>query len=80
MTTAELYQALGVSGYKHEACWRKNGVFHLRMRAPASSDRCPQCGNRDVIRRGLNDSQNQQSVAGEAIRQAVLVHRVTRLL
>jgi hypothetical protein len=37
MTTAELYQALGVSGYEHEACWRRNGVFHLRMRAPASS-------------------------------------------
>ena len=55
MTTAEWYQALGVSGYEHEACWQKNGVFHLRMRAPASSYRCPQCGNRDVIRRGFVD-------------------------
>ncbi len=55
MAKTELYQALGVSGYKHEACWRKNGVFHLRMRAPASSYRCPQCGNRDVIRRGFVD-------------------------
>ncbi len=55
MPTAELYQALGVSGYEHEDCWRKDRVFHLRMRAPASSDRCPQCGNRDVIRRGFVD-------------------------
>jgi len=50
-----LYQALGVSGYEHEACWRKNGVFHLGMRVPASSYRCPQCGNREVIRRGFVD-------------------------
>ena len=55
MTTKELYQGLGVSGYEHVAIWRNDGVFHLRMAVPASSLRCPQCGNRDVIRRGLVD-------------------------
>ena len=53
MTTRELYHGIGISGYEHVDCWRKEGVFHLRMRVPASSYRCPQCGNRDVIRRGL---------------------------
>ena len=23
MTTEEVYQSLGVSGYEHESCWRK---------------------------------------------------------
>lgn len=55
MTTKELYQGIGVAGYEHLASWRKEGVFHLRMAVPASSLRCPQCGNRDVIRRGLVD-------------------------
>lgn len=55
MTTRELYKAIGVAGYEPLACWRKEGVFHLRMSAPASCYRCPQCGNRDVIRRGQVD-------------------------
>ncbi len=29
MTTAELYQALGVSGYEHEACWRRKMGFSI---------------------------------------------------
>ena len=53
MTAGELYQALGASGYEHEASWRKGGVFHIRMRVPALSYRCPKYGNRDVIRRSL---------------------------
>ncbi|MFO0979187.1 MAG: ISL3 family transposase [Planctomycetaceae bacterium] len=52
MTTRELYKAIGVAGYESLECWRKDGVFHLRLAAPASCYRCPQCGNRDVIRRG----------------------------
>lgn len=55
MTTRELYKAIGVAGYEALACWRKDGVFHLRMSAPASCYRCPQCGSRDVIRRGQVD-------------------------
>ena len=55
MTTRELYSSIGVSGYEHQQCWRKDGVFHLRMAAPGSCYRCPQCGNRDVIRRGTVD-------------------------
>jgi|GEM_PF-3069065 len=57
MTMAELYQALGVSGYKYEACWRKDGVFHLRMRAPASSYRKPPTNPflpRSVVRRPVS--------------------------
>ena len=54
-TERELYKAIGVAGYEPLACWRKEGVFHLRMSAPASCYRCPQCGNRDVIRRGTVD-------------------------
>lgn len=52
MTTRELYKAIGVAGYESLECWRKDGVFHLRLAVPASCYRCPQCGNRDVIRRG----------------------------
>jgi transposase len=52
MTTRELYSSIGVTGYEHQQCWRKDGVFHLRVAAPVSCYRCPQCGNRDVIRRG----------------------------
>lgn len=52
MTTRELYKAIGVAGYESLECWRKDGVFHLRLAAPASCYRCPQCGNRDVVRRG----------------------------
>jgi len=55
MTTRELYRAIGVAGYEPLACWRKEGVFHLRLEAPAAAYRCPQCGNRDVIRRGQVD-------------------------
>jgi hypothetical protein len=55
MTTRELYSSIGVSGCEHQQCWRKDGVFHLRMAAPGSCYRCSQCGNRDVIRRGTVD-------------------------
>ena len=55
MTTRELYKAIGVPGYQPVACWRKQGVFYLRLEAPASCHRCPQCGNPDVIRRGVMD-------------------------
>ena len=55
MTTRELYKAIGVAGYEPLACWRKEGVFHLRLAAPAASYRCPQCGSRDIIRRGQVD-------------------------
>lgn len=55
MTTRELYRAIGVAGYESLECWRKDGVFHLRLAAPASCYRCPQCGNGDVIRRGQAD-------------------------
>ena len=41
--------------YEPLDCWRKEGVFFLRMEAPASCYRCPQCGSRDVTRRGLVD-------------------------
>lgn len=27
MSTSQLYRDLGVSGYEHEACCRKDGVF-----------------------------------------------------
>ena len=55
MTTRELYKAIGVAGYEPLACWRKEGVFHLRLTVPASCYRCPQCGNREVTRRGQAD-------------------------
>ena len=52
MTTRELYSSIGVSGYEHEGCWRKDGIFHIRMEAPPSCDKCPKCGNWEVIHRG----------------------------
>ena len=52
MTTRELYSSIGVSGYEHEGCWRKDGIFHIQMEAPPSCHKCPKCGNRDVIHRG----------------------------
>ena len=52
MTTRLLYETMGVSGYEHQACCRKEGTFYLRMSAPASSHKCPKCGNRNVIHRG----------------------------
>lgn len=55
MTTRELYSAIGVSGYEHQGCWRKDGAFHIRMEAPQSSHKCPKCGNREVIHRGTYD-------------------------
>jgi transposase len=55
MTTRALYQAIGVPGYEALECWRKDGVCCLRMAAPAACRRCPQCGSRDVIRRGTVD-------------------------
>ena len=54
-TESELYKSIGVRGYSSLECWRKDGTFHLRLAAPASCYRCPQCGNRDVIRRGTVD-------------------------
>ena len=35
MTTRELYSSIGVSCYEHQACWRKGGIFHIQMDAPA---------------------------------------------
>ncbi len=55
MTTRELYRAIGVGGYEPSACWRKDGMFFLRMVAPKSCHRCPKCGNRKVTRRGTFD-------------------------
>ena len=55
MTTPEWYSTIGVAGYEHLKCWRKDGFFRLRIAAPASCCRCPKCGNRDVIRRGTFD-------------------------
>ncbi|MEI6037747.1 MAG: ISL3 family transposase [Aestuariivirga sp.] len=55
MTTRELYRAIGVGGYEPSGCWRKEGVFFLRMEAPESCYRCRKCGNRDVICRGTFD-------------------------
>lgn len=52
-TERELYKAIGVSDYEPVDCWRKEGVFHLRMSAPSSCYRCPQCRSPDVIRRGF---------------------------
>ncbi len=36
MTVQELYKAIGVAGYEALACWRKEGVFHLRLSPPSS--------------------------------------------
>ena len=55
MTTRELYRALGVDGYEPTNCWRKDGIFFLRMKSTVSCDQCPQCGSRDVIHRGTVD-------------------------
>ena len=55
MTTRELYSSIGVSGYEHQGCWRKDGEFHIRMEAPATYHKCPECGNREVIHRGTFD-------------------------
>ena len=41
MTTRELYSSIGVSGYEHEGCWRKDGIFHIRMDAPRMQ--CRRC-------------------------------------
>ena len=37
------------------SCWRKEGMFFLRMEAPESCHRCPKCGNREVTHRGTFD-------------------------
>jgi transposase len=55
MATRELYRSIGVGGYEAVDCWRKEGMFFLRMEAPASCHRCPKCGNREVTRRGTFD-------------------------
>jgi len=55
MTTKELYSSIGVSGYEHQGCWRKGGIFHIRMEAPLSCHKCPKCGDRNVIHRGTFD-------------------------
>ncbi|MEI6538857.1 MAG: transposase family protein [Planctomycetota bacterium] len=47
MTTRELYGSIGVSGYEHEGCWRKDGIFHIRLEAPRlECRRCKQVLNR----------------------------------
>lgn len=55
MTTREVYRAIGVGGSEPSACWRKDGMFFLRLEAPQSCHRCPKCGNREVTRRGTLD-------------------------
>lgn len=55
MATRELYRAIGVGGYEPSGCWRKDGMFFLRMEAPESCHRCPKCGNREVTYRGTFD-------------------------
>ena len=55
MTTRELFSSIGVSGYGHQGCWRKGGIFHIRMEAPLSCHRCPKCGDRNVIHRSTFD-------------------------
>ena len=55
MTTRELYSSIGASGYEHQGCWRKGGIFHIRMEAPLSCHKCPKCGDRNVIHRGTFD-------------------------
>ena len=52
MTTRELYRSIGVSGYEHQVCWRKDGIFYFRMEAPLSCHKCPKWGNREVIHQG----------------------------
>ncbi len=49
MITRELYSSVGVLVYEHQDCWRKDGIFHIRMKTPPS---CHKCGNREVIHRG----------------------------
>ena len=55
MTTQALYSSIGASGYEHQGCWRKGGIFHIRMEAPLSCHKCPKCGDRKVIHRGTFD-------------------------
>ena len=55
MTTRELDSSIGVSGYEHQACWRKGGIFHIQMEGPQSCHKCPKCGDRNVIHRGTFD-------------------------
>ena len=46
MATLEKYNALGVSGYEHEGCSRKDGIFHIGMEAPRlACRRCEQVLN-----------------------------------
>ncbi len=52
MTTAALYSSIGVSGYEHQDCWRKSGMFQIRMRVSSKCHKCPKCGTREVIHRG----------------------------
>ena len=61
MTAQELYKAIGVAGYETLACWRKEGVFHLRLSPPASQGDCAMLGNlrylvNQVLGRGLWDT------------------------
>ena len=39
MTTRELYSSIGASGYEHQDCWRKGGIFHIRMEEPIHVNR-----------------------------------------
>ena len=55
MTTRELDRSLGVSGYEYQGCWRKDGIFQIRIAAPRSCHKCPKCANREVIHRGTFD-------------------------
>ena len=55
MTTRAFYSAMGVSSYDVLKSWRKDGLFHLRLGVPSANLQCPQCGDRNVIRRGIVD-------------------------
>lgn len=55
MSTAILYRAIGLAGYRHQAAWDELGDFKLRLSPPFNAIKCPGCGSCDVIRRGTYD-------------------------
>ncbi len=40
MTTRELYGSIGVSGYEHQQCWRKDGFFSMARLVTGIEDTC----------------------------------------
>ena len=55
MATREEYISLGVSGDEHEGCWRKDGIYHIRMEAPRLA--CRRC--EQVRYMGVSDTMIQ---------------------